>query len=301
MKNPSLFLWHILAILTVSVWGASFVSTKILLNAGFLPTHIYLLRFLFAYLILLLLSHDKFFADSWKHEGMLACCGLTAGSIYFIAENTALEYSLVSNVSLIVCANPLLTMIVAGALFPGERLNRRQIAGSVITLCGMALVVLNGKFILKLSPVGDILAFAAALAWTVYSLIVRPLSGCYSSLFISRKIFFYGTLTSLPVLALVGLDVLWAAFKNGQVVAHFLFLGVVASLFGYVVWNRALRVIGTVLASNYIYAIPLVSMILSVLFLSERITVFACIGAGLILFGMILAEWQDHRKKKTEH
>lgn len=287
-----MLLWHFLAVFTVAVWGASFVSTKILLNAGFLPTHVYLLRFAFAYLILLAVSHERLFAKSFRDEVMLACCGLTAGSIYFIAENTALEFSLVSNVSLIVCANPLLTMIFGGLLYRSERLGKRQFAGSILTLCGMVLVVLNGKFILDLSPVGDLLAFVAALVWTIYSLIVRPLSERYSTLFISRKIFFYGALTSLPVLFFVGTDIPWAAFKNPVVAGNFLFLGIVASLFGYVIWNKALRVIGTVLASNYIYAIPLFSIVLSVIFLHERITLVAVLGACLILCGMVLAEYR---------
>ncbi len=287
-----MLLWHFLAVFTVAVWGASFVSTKILLNAGFLPTHVYLLRFAFAYLMLLAVSHERLFAKSFRDEVMLACCGLTAGSIYFIAENTALEFSLVSNVSLIVCANPLLTMIFGGLLYRSERLGKRQFAGSILTLCGMVLVVLNGKFILDLSPVGDLLAFVAALVWTIYSLIVRPLSERYSTLFISRKIFFYGALTSLPVLFFVGTDIPWAAFKNPVVAGNFLFLGIVASLFGYVIWNKALRVIGTVLASNYIYAIPLFSIVLSVIFLHERITLVAVLGACLILCGMVLAEYR---------
>ncbi len=292
MKSSSPILWHFLAVFTIAVWGASFVSTKILLNAGFLPTHVYLLRFALAYLILLAVSHERIFAKTLKHEAMLACCGLTAGSIYFIAENTALEFSLVSNVSLIVCANPLLTMIFGGLLYRSERLRKHQVVGSILTLCGMILVVLNGKFILEISPVGDLLAFVAALVWTIYSLMVRPLAERYSAIFISRKIFFYGALTSLPVLFFVGADIPWAAFENPVVAGNFLFLGIIASLFGYVIWNKVLRVIGTVLASNYIYAIPLFSIVLSVIFLHERITPVAVLGACLILFGMLLAEYR---------
>ncbi|MCI5599713.1 MAG: DMT family transporter [Hallerella porci] len=290
MKNSRMSLWHFLAILTIIVWGASFVSTKVLLNAGFLPTQVYLLRFLLAYLILLGLSHQKFYAGNWKDELLLACCGLTAGSIYFIAENTALGLSYVSNVSLIVCANPLFIMIATGIFFAGERLNKRQITGSLITLCGMILVVLNGKFILKVSPVGDLLAFVAAIVWTVYSLIVRPLSLRYPTLYITRKIFFYGSLTSIPVLFATGADIPWRAFQNPIVAGNFLFLGIIASLFGYIVWNKVLKMIGTVLASNYIYAVPLVSILCSVIFLRERMTLVAILGAALILCGMLLAE-----------
>lgn len=292
MKSPQLIFWHAVAVLTVAVWGGSFVSTKVLLNAGFLPTHIYLIRFVFAYLILLAVCHGKILADSLKHELMLACCGLFAGSVYFIAENTALGLSYASTVSLIVCANPLMTMILGGILYKSERLNRRQVAGSLLTLAGMILVVLNGKFILKHSPAGDFLAFLAAFVWTVYSLIVRPLSEKYSALFISRKIFFYGSLSTLPVLVFVGFDVPWQAFRNPSVIGNFLFLGIVASLLGYVAWNKVLNVIGTVLASNYIYSIPLVTIVISVIVLDERITPVAMLGTACILAGMILAEYR---------
>lgn len=292
MKGSHWIFWHAVAVLTVAVWGGSFVSTKVLLNAGFLPTHVYLLRFVFAYLILLAVCHKKILSDSLKHELMFLVCGITAGSIYFIAENTALKLSYASNVSLIVCANPLMTMVLGGILYKGERLNARQVAGSLMTLFGMILVVLNGKFILKNSPVGDFLAFVAAFVWTVYSLVVRPLSEKYSALFISRKIFFYGSLTTLPVLLFIGVDIPWKSFREPSIVFNFLFLGIVASLMGYVAWNKVLNVIGTVLASNYIYSIPLVTIVISVIVLNERITPVAMLGTACILAGMILAEYR---------
>ena len=296
MGNSRSALWHVLAVATVAVWGGSFVSTRILLSSGFTPTQIFLLRFVLAYGVLLACSHRRLFSDTKRHEFLLALCGLFAGTLYFLAENTALEYSPVSNVSLIVCANPLFTMIFAGLLFRGERLGKRQVLGSLITLCGMATVVLNGKFVLRISPAGDLLAFLAALSWTFYSLIVRPLSLRYSALFITRKIFFYGALSSFPVLLFTGTGVPWKAFAEPRVLGNFLFLGIVASLFGYVVWNRVLKSIGTVLASNYIYAVPIFSIAISVAVLRERITVATIVGAALVLGGMFLAEYGFGKK-----
>ena len=71
-------------------------------------------------------------------------------------------------------------------------------AGSLLALVGVALVVYNGSFVLKISPLGDFLTLLAAFSWAFYSLIMRKMSNCYSIIFITRKIFFYGVLTILP-------------------------------------------------------------------------------------------------------
>jgi len=290
-------LWHLLAIGTVAFWGTSFVSTKVLLNHGFTAVQVFTLRFVVTYLLLLVASHKQFRCKEWKHELILFICGITGCTLYFWAENTALSLSPSSNVSLIVCTNPLLIMIFGGLLYKSEQLGKRQVLGCIITFIGMVLVVLNGKFILKLSPVGDFLAFTSAMMWTVYSLVVRRLNGVYSTLFITRKMFFYGALMSIPALFIEAggsvskaADIPWQNFTEPVVAFNFLCLTVFSSMFGYLVWNKVLKQIGTVLASNYIYGIPLVTIITAVIALGERITAVAIAGAAAIVAGMVMAE-----------
>lgn len=297
MKSGSLALWHLLAILTDAFWGTSFVSTKVLLNHGFSAVQVFTLRFIVTYLLLLVASHRQFRCSNWKHELVMFICGITGCTLYFWAENTALTLSPSSNVSLIVCTNPLLTMIFGGILYKAERLGKRQVTGCLITFVGMVLVVLNGKFILKLSPVGDMLAFTSSVMWAVYSLVVRRLNGVYFTLFITRKMFFYGALTSIPALfveaggnASKAFDIPWHNFAEPVVSLNFLCLTVFSSLFGYLIWNKVLKQLGTVLASNYIYAIPLVTIITAVIALGEHITPVAIAGAVAIVAGMVLAE-----------
>jgi len=288
--------WHLLAIVTVAFWGTSFVSTKVLLNHDFSAVQIFTLRFLVTYFLLLAISHKQFRCENWKHELILLVCGLTGCTLYFWAENTALSISPSSNVSLIVCTNPLLIMIFGGLIYKGERLCKRQILGCFITFVGMVLVVLNGKFILKLSPVGDLLAFGSACMWTVYSLILRKLNGKYSTLFMTRKMFFYGALSSvLVMLTETDKSVPWQNFAEPVVTFNFLCLTVFSSLCGYLVWNKVLEKIGTVLASNYIYAIPLVTIVTAVIALGENITAVAVAGAAAIVTGMVLAEWKPRK------
>ena len=295
--SHGLAFWHLLAIGTIAFWGTSFVSTKVLLNHGFSAVQIFTLRFVVTYLLLLAISHKQFRCKEWRHELILFICGLTGCTLYFWAENTALSLSPSSNVSLIVCTNPLLTMIFAGLIYKSERLSKRQILGCIITFIGMVLVVLNGKFILKLSPVGDLLAFSSACMWTIYSIILRKLNGIYSTLFMTRKMFFYGALSSVIIILFESDKAIpWQNFVEPVVSLNFLCLTVFSSLFGYLIWNKVLEKIGTVLASNYIYGIPLVTIITAVIALGENITAVALLGAAAIVAGMVLAEWKSRKK-----
>ena len=57
-------------------------------------------------------------------------------------------------------------------------------------MTGIALVVFNGSFVLKLSPKGDLLAVAAALSWAFYSVILRGIRSSYPPVYVTRRIFF---------------------------------------------------------------------------------------------------------------
>ena len=88
------------------------------------------------------------------------------------------------------------------------------------------------------------------------------------------------------------LGVPWQNFAEPVVTFNFLALTVFSSLFGYLIWNKVLKQLGTVLASNYIYGIPLVTIITAVIALGERITAMAIAGTMTIIAGMIMAEWK---------
>jgi len=297
-------IWHLFAIVTIIFWGTSFVSTKVLIEHDFSAIQIFFIRFAFTYLMLLVANHKEFLSNSWKDELKFALGGFTGCTTYFWAENSALTLSPSSNVSLIVCTNPLMIMIVGGILYKAERLSRRQVLGSLVTFLGTALVVLNGKFILKLSPIGDLLAFGAAVSWVVYAFSTQKTREKYSTSFAIRKIFFYGVLTSFPLILLdyFGMpnsalfanahSIPWESFKEPVVVGNFLCLCIFSNLFGYLIWNKVMMNLGTVLASNYIFAIPLITMVTAVITIGEYISPVAIAGAVAIVAGMILAEYK---------
>lgn len=281
---------YFIAIMVVATWGTTFVSSKVLLNAGLMPADIFFYRFLMAYFIMFFVCHKKLRADNIKDELTFLGLGLMGGSIYFLTENMALTYSTSANVCILVSTTPIITAFVLAIFYKNERMKLRQIIGSFIAFIGVTLIVLNGQLNLHLNPLGDTLALIAATTWAFYSLFMKRVMGRYSSDFITRKIFFYGVLTILPYFAVVQpLDTDMSLIFKPHIIGNIIFLGVIASSLAYLMWSWALREIGTVKASNLIYTQTLVTMILGSIVLGERITLMAVSGVVILFTGVFLA------------
>ena len=171
--------YHLIAILTVSIWGLTFIATKVLIGYGLTPQEIFFYRFLIAYAGIWVISPKRLFAGNWKDELWLMAGGLFGGSLYFFTENTALGITQASNVAFIICTAPLLTTILSLLFYKSEKATKGLIYGSILALIGVGLVVFNGSFVLKLSPVGDLLTLLAALSWAFYSLVIKKMTGRY--------------------------------------------------------------------------------------------------------------------------
>lgn len=281
--------FHILALCIVFVWAVTFVSTKILLMSGLSPSDILFYRFVLAYLGLLICSHPIVpIAKNIKDELLLFLCGLFGGTLYFITENTALKFTFVTNVALIGSTSPLVILLFQ-SIIDKKRPGIALIIGSLLSMFGVTAVILNTNFIIKINPMGDFLCLAAVVSWTFYTFIIRSLSGRYSALFITRKTFFYGIITLIPVLLHNGLTVSADILMTSTVISHLLFLGLVASFACFMLWNVCLSKLNAVVVSNYIYLMPVISIIASGIVLGESLNYMVLIGAVLVLFGMLVA------------
>lgn len=288
---------YFVALFVVLMWGTTFVSSKVLLNSGLLPADIFFVRFVMAYCCMLCISHKRLFANSVADELTLVGLGLMGGSVYFLVENMALLHSTASNVSILVSTTPLVTAMLLAIFYKSERLSMRQIFGSILAFVGVVLVVLNGQFILHLNPLGDALALGASFTWGFYSLFMRRIMGRYSADFITRKVFFFGLVTILPYFAFVNpLNIDLLTSGNMTIWSNLIFLGIIASTGGYLLWNWVMRKLGAVKSTNFIYLQSLVAMVAGHVILGERITFMAIAGAVILIAGMILAV----RKKRSK-
>jgi len=288
--NERTQIWgHLVAIGVVLTWGVTFINTKVLLGCGLSPIEIFVVRFIIAYLCIWTISERRLWCDSWREEFRMVLLGLTGGSLYFATENEALRWTMANNVSFLVCAAPLLTVLLALIFFRDVRATGRLLLGSFLAIIGMAAIIFNGHFVLHVSPRGDLLALAAALCWAVYSILIRSVSKRYSAVFITRKVFAYGLLTALPFFAWQPWQFPLSGFGETAVWGNLVFLSLIASFACFVLWSWAVKQIGALGTNNYIYLNPIATLIASAVFLGEPITPIAVGGLVLILVGVYLA------------
>ena len=293
MKNIQ---YHLIALIVIVIWGTTFVATKTLLYEGLSPGDIFFFRFLFAYIGIWFFGPRRLFAAGFKDELLLILAGITGGSLYYMAGNTALGITQVTNVALLSCTSPIVTIFFS-RFQPGNKLkeddakNPYLLKGSLLALTGVALVIFNGQIILRIHPLGDMLSLLAAVSWAFYIILLKQLGNTYSMLFITRKVFFYGLLSYLPIhFFYQPLNFNTEVMTHSVVWGNLLYLGLMASLICYFLWNTAVKRLGAVRAANYVYLSPLVTMTASVIILNETITLMALGGAILILAGVALAE-----------
>lgn len=296
--NNNIF-YHLVAFLTVAIWGTTFVSTKVLMINGLSPAQIFTLRFTMAYVLMFCFNHRRLFADSWRDEGLMVLLGITGGSLYFLSENEAMNYTTATNTSLIVCSCPLFATLLVRLVYRSSRIHIMQLTGSLLAFMGMIIVVLNGRFVLHLSPVGDALAFTACICWAFYSLLMKTMTDKYSTAFITRKVFFYGVLTIIPYYILVPGVPSMAVLTQPVVVGNLLFLGCLASMICFLTWNWCISKLGAVKATNWVYFNPITTMIFASWVLGEKITIYFLIGAVCILTGMYMADRKTSKSPAT--
>lgn len=298
MARNNTWIYHLVAFATVAIWGCTFVSTKVLMLNGLSPAQIFTLRFLIAYVMMLAVYHSRLWADSWRDELKMMLLGISGGSLYFLSENEAMNFTSTTNTSLIVCSCPLFATLLVRLVYRSTtRISMMQLGGSLLAFAGMVIVVLNGRFVLHLSPLGDALAFTACLSWSVYSLLMKWVSAKYGAAFITRKVFFYGVLTILPYYIFYPTLPTAAVLTKPVVVGNLAFLGCLASMICFLTWNWCISKLGAVKATNWVYFNPITTMIFASWVLGEKITPYFLAGAICILLGMFVAD----RSTKTNN
>lgn len=287
---------HLAAILTVLIWGTTFISTKVLLE-DFQPVEILFIRFLLGYGTLWLVYPHRLRGTTARQEGIFAGAGLCGICLYYLLENIALSYTMASNVGVIVAVAPLFTALLAQVFLRGEeRLPANFFLGFLLAMAGIAMISFNGQSF-SLNPLGDGLSLLAALIWGFYSIFTRKIAGFgYSTLQATRRTFFYGLLFMLPTLWIFDVQADFSRLTEPVNALNLLFLGLGASALCFVTWNLAIKHLGVVQASLYIFLAPVITVVSSVIILNEPFTWMTALGTLLTLGGLVLSELRSLRR-----
>lgn len=302
MKGNKSITFHLLALFVVAIWGGTLVNTKVLVHAGMSALEIFYARYVLAYVAMLLIAHKRILADSWRDELKMVVLGITGASLYFVSENVAIGLTNVNNVSFIVSASPIFTMIFSILFIKGTRMTSNFAIGTLMAVAGVAIVIFNGKGELQLNPTGDLVAVLSSASFGLYSFLLKPISAKYDAATITRKVFGYGLLTALPLFLIWPWKFPVENFLHLEVFGNLLFLGLIASCCCFFLYSIIVSKLGAMTASNYNYLSPLFTVVIAAMFLSEPMTVMAYVGCALILFGVYVANTTMNLsplKKKT--
>lgn len=292
---------HMAAFVTILIWGTTFISTKILL-ADFAPVEILFFRFVMGLLALFLVCPKRLKGTRFKQELTFAAAGLCGICLYYLLENIALTYTLASNVGVIISIAPIFTAVLTHIFGKGEeKLQPNFFFGFLVAMAGICLISFNGSK-LELNPFGDLLAVIAAFIWACYSVLTRKISSYgYHTIITTRRVFSYGILFMIPALFFFDFKIGFSRFANPMYLFNIIFLGLGASALCFVTWNSAVKILGAVKTSIYIYMVPVITVLTSVLILHETVTLLAGIGALFTLAGLFLSEKKVTVKKEEAH
>ncbi|MDD3403920.1 MAG: DMT family transporter [Hespellia sp.] len=295
---------HLAALFTIIIWGTTFISTKILL-ADFKPVEILFFRFVMGFLVLLIICSRHLKCAERKQEAVFMAAGLCGICLYYLLENIALTYTMASNVGVIISVAPFFTAILAHLFMKSEeKLRLNFFIGFAVAMAGIVLISFNGSK-LELNPTGDLLALVAAFVWACYSILTKKISSYgYPVILTTRRTFFYGIIFMIPTLFFFDFHMELSRFANITYLLNILYLGLGASALCFVTWNFAVKMLGAVKTSVYIYMVPVITVITSVAVLHEQITVLSGVGTFLTLMGLFLSESKTvyfHNSRQTEH
>ncbi len=293
--NKQNVLGHSLAFISVFIWSALYVSTKILLE-HFNAFELLFLQFIIGYIFLLIIKPKRLVLEDKKDELYFIICGLFGITIYNLFLNIAIDYSLASNVSVIIAASPLFTALIS-FLLKIEKPYFNFFIGFIISIVGIIIITFNGKIELQLKPLGDIMAVISSIGWAVYSVfIVKITYKKYDFILSTRKIIFYGIVFMIPSFFFFDFNPNWAALKNPIVLFNMLFVAIFASGICFIIWNEATDLIGVLKTNVYVYLTPIITIIISIIVLKEKMTFIAIIGITLTLIGVIVSELRLNKK-----
>ena len=224
--------------------------------------------------------------DAWR----IAAMGAVGFSGAFVCSHWGLARSTATNAALLIIVEPVSIMLLSPPLL-GERLRRREAIGATVALVGVVLVVLNGVPGLThaLAPHwrGDLLLVLAGVAYGAYTLIGRDVLARTSPLVVTARSIAWGAVVMVP-LAVAEWPAGARPAPSVGAVAGLLYLAVVITALGYLVWNWVLARVSAPRASIFLTVQPIGGAVLGAVLLGEPLTAFTLAGAALIVLGLWL-------------
>jgi drug/metabolite transporter (DMT)-like permease len=265
-------------------WSSAYAAIAYAL-ASFTPGEVALARLAIGSLcfgLLMLLKRIPLPARrDWPQLALLGVIGLTT---YHLCLNYAETRIASGTAAILISLVPAATAAVS-AVWVGERLSARTLAGLGVALVGVVMVVLASGKQVKFEPMAA-LVLVSVLASAIYFVGQKPLFARNSMVGVTAFTFFAGTLGTLPLGWQLPHALQTAPWSH---IAALLWLGISPTFIGYLAWNAALRRASASQVSSFIYFSPPIAVLIGWLWLGERPGVLTLVGGVVTVGGVVLA------------
>jgi drug/metabolite transporter (DMT)-like permease len=279
------------ALFAVTVWGASFVATKVGLQFV-APTALVWMRFAMGVVILGLAAglSKQFSIPKGKDWGYFAILGFLGITLHQWLQSTGLVTAQATTTGWIIASTPIF-MALLGLIILKEPLVWYQIAGIILAAFGVLLVVTKGDLAAitagTIGTPGDILVLISAPNWAVFSALSRSGLKRYPSTLMMFYVMSFGwVFTTILFLTSSGMGQIFSIPLNGWIAI--LFLGVFCSGIAYIFWYDALKVLPVAQTGAFLYLEPIITVIVAALVLREALLLATFVGGITILLGVWL-------------
>jgi len=284
----SFTLKYLLIILAVVFWGSSFIATKVALKE-LSPETIISLRLIIAavFLFITAILLKKDFSINLKSHSFIFILALIA-VFHLMIQVTGLKYTTASNTGWIIGTAPIF-MVILAAIFFREKIGMLKIGGIIIAMFGLLLLIGKGNItnVDLIKNKGDLLVFASAFTWGVYSMVNKKISLSYSPMMTILYLFIMMAVIIIPFnLNTESVNSVVHLSLNGWI--SILFLGLFCSGIAYVIWAYSLRDLESAKVGAFLYFEPLVTVFAAWVLLNESITVLMIISGMIITLGVVL-------------
>ncbi len=270
-------------IATIVVWGISFISMKIVLEA-FSPVAFAVVRFLIATSILIVVKM-KTSKERVKKEDLklMALTGFFATTLYFWCENNGVMRISANSSSIIVATLPI-GALVADAIAYKSKISMRSIRSIILSVIGVYFVI--GNDAISGTALGYVFMFGSVIAWCLYMVFTKPLFKKYSDITITTYQAIFGTLGLFPFLLFEKGEAIRVNMISGTVVFNLLFLAVVCSSAANFAYTFSMKELGVEITSLFMNLLPVVTFVFSFLVLGEKLSIMQLFGAIIIIYSV---------------
>jgi drug/metabolite transporter (DMT)-like permease len=280
---------HLELFVVVAIWAGTFVATKMLLTEV-PPALSALYRYIVASAILLILYWGRLERPARADLPRIVFLALTGVTCYYLLQHLGIKYTDATDASILISLSPIFMGLISWTLV-GEKPGLAAVAGLALATVGCILVITKGGYDFFRQGdrlAGNILILLTALSWALYSVFGKQLLAKYSAGTLITYTTVLGTIGIFPftigeLRQAASLDLSWQGWLN------VLYLGGLASVYGYLAWYRALERLPSVTVGSYLYFRPLLTAVIAALVLQEAVGAWEVLGGCLIIGGTYLA------------